>query len=398
MRILLIGPYAPHGQVGAIRVLSLSRHLLSVGHEVSVLCLSEECIRSFDPKGLSASVPEGVKVYTYDISINNESYVKRNAINEKQFNLAFHKLLMQRKFDVVILSVGPFYTLRPMRQLKTLGIPYIVDYRDLNISSPDKRKRNGIVNKIKMIVTFPNMYFREKRCLSGALYVTVVAPEMKKNMARFFGIDERKFTVVYNGYDDVALEGLALRAPTADQYTIGYFGKLMYYNKDLTEMLFSALEEINKQEVQVRFLHIGPENQDIQTYFNDTKMNKHGWYVCAGQKSYKEGMELLSSCNACALEYAYPEGPGTKIFDYIFLNKPVIGVTRPGISLEKLLKKFDHAFICHDTQKIVDAIRTLLDNKNMRLVDKNTEIITEFSRNKQNSVFSELLEEIGQGK
>lgn len=37
MKVLLLGPYAPHGQVGAIRIISLSRYLVSKGHGLRYL-------------------------------------------------------------------------------------------------------------------------------------------------------------------------------------------------------------------------------------------------------------------------------------------------------------------------------------------------------------------------
>lgn len=380
-----------------MRLLSLSKYLLEEGYGVSVLCLSEECIRSFDPKGLSATIPEGVDVFTYGITTKHWSHVKKNSINEKEFERALNKLLSERSFDAAIVSVGPFYTLKPVIQVKKKGIPYIVDYRDLNISSPEKRKRNGIIRKCKMWMSFPCMYLREKKCLEDATYVTVVAPEMRENITEFFRIDEGKFAVAYNGYDDVTLNDVKLRVPDPAQFTIGYFGKLMYYNQKLTRMLFSAIEDLNRQGTGIRFLHIGPENPAIQDYFAERGFNQNDWYYCTGQMNYKEGIKLLSSCNAFALEYAYPEGPGTKVFDYIYLNRPIVGVTKPGISLEKLLRRFDYSFICHTQQEIMNAFLYLVSHKNLPLMDGETTELNAFSRSKQNRIFKNLLEKIERG-
>jgi len=394
MKVLLIGPYAPHGQVGAIRVLSLSKYLLNQGYDVTVMCLSEECIRSFDPKGLCSTIPPGIKVITYSIDTSRKSHMRKNRANEKVFNKALSQLLQKEVFDTVILSVGPFYTLRSMRIIKKAGIPFIIDYRDLNISSPDKRKRTGIINKIKFWVYYPGMYSREKECLKNATYIVVVAPEMRENMSSYFKIDRTKFAVAYNGYDDVSLEGVELLEPDPDQYTIGYFGKLMYYNQSLTHRLFNAIEDYNLQGHKVRFLHIGPENPTIQTYFSEHDLNSDGWYSCVGQKNYQDGIKLLSSCNACALEYAYAEGPGTKVFDYIYLNKPIIAVVKPGISLEKLLRQFDHSFICYEKEDVLNALNELAKDRTMKLTEGNSELLESFSRTKQNMVFKELLDKI----
>lgn len=393
MRVLLIGPYAPHGQVGAIRVLSISRYLVNTGFEVSVLCLSEDCVREMDKDGMTSQVPEGIDVHTYSVSVHVSGTMKKNSINEKEFREALGGLLAKKTFDAAIVSAGPFYTFRALDELRSRKIPYIVDYRDLNISSADKRKRKGLKNKAKMLLTFPTMYRREKKCLKGAKYVTVVSPEMRDNLADFFRIDKQKIHVAYNGYDDYLLSKRTFQKEIEGSFVLGYFGKLMYYDRNLTLQLFDAIEDLNQNGLEISLLHIGPTNHEINDFFADKGYNRSGWYSCTGQMPYVEGVERLASCHACVLEYAYPEGPGTKVFDYIFLNKPIIGVTKPGIPLESMLKQFDHAYVCHSKQDVISAldeikrqeIHCLLEGEDAH--DK----IFAFSRSKQNDVFKQLL-------
>ena len=399
MKILLIGPYAPHGQVGAIRVLSLSRFLVNAGHDVSVLCLSEKSVKKMDAKGLTATIPENVKLYTYDITTNCNSTVKKTAINAKEFRAVLRKLLLKERFDSAIVSVGPFYTLNALDELQRTKIPYILDYRDLNISSADKRKRKGVINKLKMILSFPGMFSREKKGLKNADYVTVVSEEMKNNLVDYFHVEKEKVFVAYNGFDDYLLSEFSNAQSDNEYFTIGYFGKLMYYNKDLTVKLFEAIDKLNSSNNTVKFLHIGPENPAINSYFTESGLNKTGWYSCTGQMDYAEGVQRLSNCDVCALEYAYYEGPGTKVFDYIYLNKPIIGVTKPGIPLEKLLKRFDNGFVCHDTNEVMKAIQEIRQRKIKCLIeDEQPEaVIYGYSRSKQNEVFGKLLENVNRG-
>lgn len=396
MRVLIIGPYAPHGQVGPIRMISLSRYLVNNGHQVTVLCLSEKVLEDIDPQGLSAKVPVGVKVVPYDITSRCNSVMKKNAINEVECCGALNALLDKEEFDVALISGGPFYQFKCAVNLRKKGIPYIVDYRDLHISSPDKRKRNKILDKLKFLVSYPARYMQEYRCIRPANLITVVAPEMKVNISSYFHLNARKIHVVYNGFDDEALKDIQLKENKNAVFTIGYFGKLMYYNQELTSMLFNVIEKMNSKTLQVKLLHIGPENKAIQKFFSEKNMNGDRWYECMGQKDYREGIELLSACDACALEYVYPEGPGTKVFDYIFLNKPIIGVLKPGISLERLLSQFQNAFICHNEYEIEKAIENLLSSDIRELVCEPDQkrIIDEFSRSKQNKHFEDLMTSI----
>lgn len=396
MKVLIIGPYAPHGQVGAIRMISLSRYLIEKGHTVTVLCLSEKVLKEMDPKGLSAAVPDGVKIIPYDVMHTCNSIMKKNMINQKECCGALVSLLEKQEFDVALISGGPFYQFKASSLLKQKGIPFIVDYRDLHISSPEKRKRKGLLNKIKFGISYPVRFFQEYNCIRRANVITVVAPEMRENISTYFHISKEKIQVAYNGFDDAVLRNIDIKKSDNQVLTIGYFGKLMYYNRDLTAMLFEAIDKINNDGLKVKLLHIGPANDSVYEFFELHQIKGNQWYKCLGQKEYRKGIELLSTCDAYALEYAYPEGPGTKVFDYIFLNKPIIGVLKPGISLEKLLAKFDNAFICHSVEEINTALQTLLAGDVKVLIDSqdSQSVIYDYSRSKQNKHFEELMENI----
>lgn len=396
MKVLIIGPYAPHGQVGAIRMISLSRYLVGKGHMVAILCLSINTLEKMDPQGLSARIPDEVEIIPYDILHECNSIMKKNLINQKECCVALASLLEKQRFDVALISGGPFYQFRCSVLLKKNKIPFIVDYRDLHISSPIKRKRIGVINRLKFSISFPARFFQEYNCIRHADMITVVAPEMKENIASYFKISESKIKIVYNGFDDAMLEGIEINQSDNKVFTIGYFGKLMYYDQELSQMLFQAINKINCKKIKVKILHIGPENSNIYDYFKANQIKGEQWYECLGQKEYRKGMECLASCDACVLEYAYPEGPGTKVFDYIFLNKPIIGVLKPGISLEKLLKKFDNAFVCHSEEEIIRALQCLVSGKIKELIDSSDskDIIQKYARSTQNERFEKLMETI----
>ena len=398
MKILILGPYAPHGQVGAQRIISLSRYLIEKKHSVSVLCLSEKTLKEIDKNGLTASIPKGVKIISYDISTSCKSLMKKNYVNGSECRRALIDELNKESYDVIFVSAGPFYTFNAIAEAKKRKIPYIVDYRDLHISSPDKRKRTGLINKIKFAISFPARFLQEYICLKNSSKITVVSPEMKENICNYFKISKEKVHVIYNGYDDYALKGISKEAPLKDEFCIGYFGKLMYYNKQFTALMFNAIEKLNGLGYNIKLLHVGPTNKEINSYFRTNNMNAMKWYKCVGQKEYAEGIEILSSCNAFYLEYEMPEGPGTKVFDYIYLNKPIIGVLRPNISLEKLLKEFDNAFVCYNETQVENAILKIINEKINTLTNGKKDSIIKYSRSIQNNKLEKLLRTVKYGK
>lgn len=396
MKILLIGPYAPLGHVGAIRIISLSKYLLQKGHSVSVLCLSQKSLKKIDPKGLCSIEPEGIDIINYDITFTEKSLMKRNYKNINETNRALEKLLSHKNYDVAIVSGGPFYTFPAMKIINNKKIPYIVDYRDLHISSPEKRKKTGFVNKLKFLISYPFRYYQEYDCIKNSHFVTVVHPDMIFNLSHYFRLPSEKIKVVYNGFDDMELEGISPVKPKNDNYTIGYFGKLMYYNTEYTKKIFKAIDDLNEEGYKIRFIHIGQENKLIEQYFSKENINKKKWYKCLGLMNYRDGMAILGSCKAFALEYTMSEGPGTKIFDYIYWNKPVVAVTKNGIALEKMLREFENAYICHTTEDVKNSIKYIIDkNVNSLTSTDNSQNIQFYARSKQNSEMEKLIMSAG---
>ncbi|MGN1268608.1 MAG: glycosyltransferase [Candidatus Aphodocola sp.] len=397
MKILMLGPYAPHGQVGAQRIISLSRFLVKNGNDVTVLCLSEETLKEMDKNGLTATIPNGVKVVSYNITNNCNSLMKKNFINERECKKALEKELKNNEYDIIFISVGPFYTMYSMKIARKNKIPYVLDYRDLHLSSPDKRKRKGFINKLKFLLSYPARFFQEYICIKNASKITVVSPEMKKNLCGYFHVGAEKVEVVFNGYDDYSLKNITRGKINKSIFYIGYFGKLMYYNKNFTIMLFNVLERLNKKGYKIKLMHIGPQSKEIEQFFSTKLKCKENIYEYVGQKDYKAGIELLTTCNAYYLEYEMPEGPGTKIFDYIFLNKPIIGVVKPKISLERLLNKFENAFVCYDEDDIEKAITKIIDKKIVVLANDEKNKVSKYSRDFQNKKVEKLLTSIVSG-
>ena len=70
--------------------------------------------------------------------------------------------------------------------------------------------------------------------------------------------------------------------------------------------------------------------------------------------SYEEGMALLGTADFFIVEDTSPDDVGTKIYDYIYFNKPVVAATPPNIPLAKLVRTFENGYVC-STDKEVEA-------------------------------------------
>lgn len=395
--ILIIGPYAPHGQVGAIRVISLSKHLLERGHHVTVLCLSKSALKSLAPGELCAEVPQGVETVEYDLCQGGSSLLVKGMRQSRQFNRELKRLLTERQFDVALISGGPFYTFPASSLLRKHDIPYVVDYRDLHVSCREKRRRGNLLSSIKYWLTFPVRVWQEWPCVRCADAVTVVHSQMKENICSFFHVDSEKVHVCLNGFDEKALEGILLNRRTfpangsagSSHFTVGYFGKLMYYDRDFTRNFFQAVSQLRGEGLDIRMKHIGPASSEIERLLAVNEYDLVSWYTCTGLMDYRSGMEALSHCDAFYLEYAAPEGPGTKIFDYVYINKPVVAMVKKGITLESFLGRFQGAYVCHSQEDIAAALRDVAEGGRKFLLDDRERM--QYSRLIQNDKFEKIL-------
>lgn len=395
--ILIIGPYAPHGQVGAIRVISLSKHLVEQGYRVTVLCLSESALKMLAPNELCAKVPEGVEIVTYDLCEGGSSLLVKGMRQAGQFRCELQCLLAKRRFDVALISGGPFYTFPSSSLLEKHGIPYVVDYRDLHVSSKERRRRSSLLSSVKYWLTFPVRVWQEWPCVRKAAAITVVHPKMKENICSFFHVVPEKVHICLNGFDEKSLEGIATKQDAgsaherrhAGCFTIGYFGKLMYYDRELTLKLFRAVLQLRKGGLDIRMKHIGPYSKDIGDLIAANKYDLGSWYTCTGLMNYREGMQALASCDAFYLEYVAPEGPGTKIFDYIYFNRPVVAMIKEGIALEAFLDRFSGAYVCHTQDDVIRALSDVMKGDTRRLLDDGDRM--QYSRTVQNAKFEKVL-------
>ena len=88
------------------------------------------------------------------------------------------------------------------------------------------------------------------------------------------------------------------------------------------------------------------------------------------------------------MEYVHPTGLGTKIFDYIYLNRPVISASPREIYLSQFMQRFENGFVCNSADEIYTAICKIISEDKAAL-DKNMHPET-YSRRIQNQRFEAL--------
>lgn len=385
MKVLIISPYfPPYSGVASIRMSSLSRFLIYKGADITVIKNSN---KMYPCSSLKEDFIDKINIIEID-SANDE-----NSLVNCYFN-ALDSILDKEHFDVVIVSVGPFYTLPAVtKAYEKYKFKYIIDYRDLWIFNSSKKINSLRVLLGKLLGYFKNIkhYFKEYRAIMYSEGLVTVC-EGDLNILKFAYYKFRsKMYVIKNGYDELEVINKTDFSFKKNEINIGHFGKLSIYSKDKAEVLFEALRHFDNKNIKINIVHIGQEENRIHDIVSKHDFNRNV-YTNTGVVAYSEGIAILKEMDMCSLIHVHPTGYGTKIFDYIYVNKPIIAITSPNIAINSLIDNFSNAFICNNSADVINAIETVLQEK-IRILDNNLNI-GEYSRSNRNLEYYNLCKNI----
>jgi len=394
MRVLIIAPYfAPNPEVAAVRMVSLSSQLVSDGHAVTVLCLSRESLlRSNKPEELTASVPDGVRTIRFDLDYSTAPLVA-DFVNGKRFARVLSSLVSPTDYDVVLNTCGPFYPLEAAPSVARWGIPYVLDFRDLG--AIEYRPANVLTAGAGAIKTaFKKLYGRliirrERRAVNLADRVICVSDIDLEAMDLAYGLGS-KASIATNGFDDTMLGSIVPCGEKPYALTAAVFGKFMYYDKDKAAAILEALCEIRSSGVDAGLAHIGKRYDWIPSVIADKGFDP-ACYTNLGLMEYPIGMAHLGSADFFVVEDTSPDDVGTKIYDYIFWNKPVVAVVPPEGPLAKLLSGFANGFVCKTSDEVRAAVERIAAER-LDCLDPNLDR-DRFSRRHQNKLIEDVLED-----
>lgn len=394
MEILIIAPYfSPYSGVASLRMTSLAKHL-SMHHKVTVATFSLAYLNYSYPDYIKGRVLEDIDYIYFDPPIGRYKFLKYPSYKKNLLKI-LERDLKTNKYDIAILTCGP---LEPQGIMKTLykkyGLKYIIDFRDLDIldyyfplSTHKEKVKHCIKDRILSVF--------EKQCIRYAAHIVVANPDHKGVLAREYGIDNAKITAILNGHDNEiedpfpAVEGEG-RLHQNDQIIIGYLGKMVEYDRDRTVMFLKAVDRLKKAH-DITIYHVGSGSEEIEQIIARHDIDP-SIYRSFGMMDYKDGIRMMEKASLFATVHVMPHSLGTKIYDYISMNKPVIVIAPNGIALTKFTAKFANAFICDNEEEIIRNVLNIFENNKICLdPDLNPAM---YSRNYQNALYEQLIVDV----
>lgn len=394
MNLLIVTPYfPPYSSVAVVRISSLTRYLLKQG--VNITVLTNKLDPEYDLKDKDQELDNVNKVYV-DIKKAKGSYFASRDLYLDEF----HKLMKIRKFDCVFITSGPFYVL-PLCKLakQTYKTKCILDFRDLWVFDVRSKKEFFKPGNLFRKIIF---YQIESQAIKYSDKVITVTDGWSEILKTSHPFRKKKMDVVYNGYDDVYLDKeifskneLKSNKHIEDgTFNIISFGKLSYYSKEYSELFFRAVNQLTKKYSQIRIVQIGSEESITVDIINKVGLNK-GFYINTGFCDYKEGMDLLTKANICLLIDIRKQAIGTKIYDYLWVNKPILYVGRKDTMLSEFISSMEHGYSCQREEQVEKVISTIIDEKIDCLSSDNSS--EKYSRSIQNKRFLEIIKNVING-
>lgn len=389
MKLLIVSPYfAPSSLVGAQRMTSLARYLADQGHEIHVVSLTAETMERTTDASCHSAPPENVVMHPFDLPVEKANVFA----NESQRVMAFMKvleaLLKKETFDGVLMTLGPFFPLHTMQRFaKEYDLPYILDFRDLG--SVERIRRDSLGSYIRTSLTEFYTHRQERIAVKNAKYVTVVCPGDVERMQKAYKIPDEKICCIFNGFDEERLHGMQPQPTEDNVFKIGVFGKFMIYNPEKGPLILKAVDRLRKEGVNAKIVHVGVGREDVLKIVEELGVDPE-CYMGLGIRDYKEGVEIMSGCNMFAMDYVHPTGLGTKIFDYIHLNKPVLAVAPGDIHFADFISQFQNSFLVDTQEDVYNAFRTVID-QGLTVLDSTMDVDI-YSRRHQNKRFAELID------
>lgn len=378
MKILIIAPsFAPFLGVGAARMTSLSKYLSENGEQITVITQDEK----FYPNGsIGRSIPDGVNIIKTTFSKSAKTVLKAAIFGE----------LEKHQYDICIASFGSYEAVALMPEIKRkFNVPYILDFRDLWIFDINRAYHRSLLIRVKSLIKKVLSYPVERRAIKYSAETVTVTEDDGKTMKLAYRPYKDKIITIFNGYEP-AIKTVDTTIKDDGKFTIGISGKSAYYNPAAAEMFLDTIYELNNGDsAKIEISRIGAPESEMSEILK--KYEDKSFYHDYGYKEYKDAVRLMGQADVCLIIDGSKSGLGTKVFDYIGLNKPIIYIGLKDSELVRLLSQFEHVYICYDGESVKSAIMDIGKNNVSVLTNKDVHM---FSREEQNRRYYDLIKKV----
>ena len=293
--------------------------------------------------------------------------------------------LENTKYDVIFISMPP-YSMAELVAYYTakIDIPVILDMRD-----------PWTINPYKIYPTPLHRYLdrrSEKKAISNIRYIISAYQSVVDDYKNFSDID---FCVMPNGYDEEDFSKLEkVELPDPDAFNLAFSGSF-YSHLNKPDNLFKAIKILKDDHIRIDFHHIGSSVINLKRLAekNDISDCVRIW----GYKNHNKCLEILNSMDAfCVILDPTSKNAdktiGGKLYEYLRLQKPIIGIVPDNGEAAGLIKETNSGTICQDgsPQTIATCIKKII-NGNFKFSFEN---IKKYERDHQSKMLDRFVSDL----
>ena len=317
------------------------------------------------------------------------------------------KIIKNQQIDIILVTTfRTFPALSAKRLSKKFNIPLVVDLRDIfEQSSHNELISKRISNSVFINNLIANMIRRKlirqrNQILKQADAVTTVSEWHVKTLSKY----NPNATLIYNGFDADLFFHQTIKN---EVFTITFTGRVQSVELKDPSLIFEAISHLSKEKkvdmakIRLQFYLIDEQSKEIicglaQKYhvadFVDVFDTVPSTEI---PKILNNSSILLVLANSSIGENA-PKGiMGTKIFEYLAVEKPILCVRNDEDCLEKTIKSANAGLAASDAEAVKAFIVekfTQWQKNGYTQQSVNKEFIQQFSRKRQAGQFADLLQ------
>ena len=361
--LILAFDFPPYNSVGALRPKSWLDHM----HEFNIrpIVVTRQWTSSennsidyinYSPKDKPQilNLENGVKIETpYKPNIANKMYIKfgknkfslaRKIISfyfevfqfifpigpKKEIYSSAKQYLKNNNVDIIVATGEPFVLFHYAKKLSNeFNIPWVADYRDPWFNNSD---RGTLIKR----VIFDK--FLEKKVVKTALFITTVSELFQKYISE--NIKSKKIFIIENGFDSEAIEEIQDITQNSKVLTISFVGTI--YKWHPINSIFSTLNKIIKAtpEFKIKFNLYGVnDSEKLKENISKNYPEIKSFIQFYPKTNNKKLLSELRSSNILLL-FNYYSFMGTKIYDYLGVNRMILFCFKNDSEANELKEKF----------------------------------------------------------
>ncbi|MBL4658374.1 MAG: glycosyltransferase [Flavobacteriales bacterium] len=346
MRVLFIVYYLdPAISVGAHRLTYWAKNLARMGEDISVEVITaingEEELSGVNKVHV---VPNGKPGST--IGIADEGFTWKAHLLEYIEQMDFN-------FDWIIMSGGPFMHFGITKHLKAeYGTRVLLDFRD-----PFARNPRFDNSYLKIAI---KSYYEKQFIKSADQIVTV--NDLCVDLLRYRGVDNYKYAIIENGYDDTVLDEVQSTVGEKAGIRLIYSGTFFDDRNPSTFVKILSEDEFSSA---FEFIHLGKPSSHLEPFKDKTNINE------LGLKPYAEMLQDVANADVGLI---FTSGNAfestTKIFDYIGLKKAILIVTDGSVktgNLHRITRSYPKVYWCKNNSESIRQILNEMSNADLNV-------------------------------